>query len=67
MVGSIEMCRHLMVVWTETVKCREIEVKGHGKPRKTLDEVTWAGLTVLNIQHEVAQDRIKFKFAVNPH
>ena len=45
-------------------KCTEILVKGRGRPRKTLDEVVRGDLKILNIQRDLAQDKVKWKFAV---
>ena len=49
--------------WTK--KCMEIVVEGHrrGRLRKTGDEVIQGNLRVLNIQGDLAQDRVKWKFA----
>ena len=48
-------------------KCREIVVEGYrgiGRPQKTWDEVIQGDLRILNIQHDMTQNRFKWKFAI---
>ena len=68
--GHVEIMPERMDKGSRVKKCREIVVKGHrgrGVSRKTLDEVVRGDLRVLNIQRDVAQDRVKWKcYQVNP-
>ena len=62
--GSLKWFGHVERIDKDSLvkKCREIIVEGHrwrGRPQKTWDEVTHGDHRVLNVQHEVAQDRVK--------